>query len=611
MSGLCGWFAPAGANAPDSGAISAMSAALVRHGGGSARSAAFACGALAVSTAGGESDLWLDDRLLVAIWGRPRWSGAEPASAREHSLARAIAEGYDRKGTGVLALLSGRFALAILDARAAVAVLATDRMASAPVCHADAGGRLVFGSTLDAISAFPGIESKIDRQAIYDYVHFHMVPAPRTVYAGRTRLLPGTLLHWSRDRSKTEAYWEMRYVENERRPFAELKEAFLGCVRESVRAAAADGPVGAFLSGGTDSSTIAGMLGFVTGEPARTYSIGFAAQGYDEMDYARIAARHFGTRHHEYYVTPGDVAAAIPLVAAAHDQPFGNSSAVPTYYCARLAREDGIAALLGGDGGDELFGGNERYAKQHLYSLYSDLPAFLRSFIEPLAFLPPEAGLPGKVQRYIRHASLPMPGRYDHYNLLERLGPDVVFTGEFLEAIDRTLPAVQMAQAYGQAHADSLVNRMLALDLRYTLADSDLPKVARSCELAGLEIRFPLLDDTVVAFSARLAPGLKLKGTRLRYFFKKALKEFLPGEIITKTKHGFGLPFGPWLETHEPLRQIALESLTDLKRRGIVRPELIDELTSVHVRSHADYYGTMVWVLMMLEQWLRRHAAGV
>jgi asparagine synthase (glutamine-hydrolysing) len=128
---------------------------------------------------------------------------------------------------------------------------------------------------------------------------------------------------------------------------------------------------------------------------------------------------------------------------------------------------------------------------------------------------------------------------------------------------------------------------------------------------AGLEARFPLLDDTVVAFSARLAPGLKLKGTRLRYFFKEALKEFLPGEIITKTKHGFGLPFGPWLETHEPLRQIALESLTDLKRRGIVRPELIDELTSVHVRSHADYYGTMVWVLMMLEQWLRRHAAGV
>jgi asparagine synthase (glutamine-hydrolysing) len=291
-----------------------------------------------------------------------------------------------------------------------------------------------------------------------------------------------------------------------------------------------------------------------------------------------------------------------------HDQPFGNSSAVPTYYCARLAKEDGVDTLLGGDGGDELFGGNERYAKQHLYSLYSDLPAVLRKgLLEPLMFLPPEVGIAGKVQRYMRNASLPMPARYDNYNLLERLGPEVVFTGEFLATVDRGQPPAQMAEAYRKAHAQSLLNRMLALDLKYTLADNDLPKVTRSCELAGVAVRFPLLDDAVVAFSARLAPRLKLKGTRLRYFFKEALRGFLPDEIIAKTKHGFGLPFGPWLETHAPLRQIALDSLADLKRRRIVRSELIDELTSVHVRSHADYYGTMVWILMMLEQWFRRH----
>ncbi len=259
----------------------------------------------------------------------------------------------------------------------------------------------------------------------------------------------------------------MRYVEDEQRPFPELEKRFLACVRDSVRAAASDRPVGAFLSGGTDSSTIAGMLGEVTGESARTYSIGFEAQGYDEMEYARIAARHFGTRHHEYYVTPADVVDAIPRIAAAHDQPFGNASAVPAFYCARLAKEDGVDTLLGGDGGDELFGGNERYAKQHLYSLYSDLPAALRKgLIEPLAFLPPEIGIAGKVQRYITNASLPMPARYDNYNLLERLGPAVVFTGEFLSAVDRDLPAAQMAQTYNNARAESLINRMLALDLK-------------------------------------------------------------------------------------------------------------------------------------------------
>jgi asparagine synthase (glutamine-hydrolysing) len=147
---------------------------------------------------------------------------------------------------------------------------------------------------------------------------------------------------------------------------------------------------------------------------------------------------------------------------------------------------------------------------------------------------------------------------------------------------------------------------MLALDLRFTLADNDLPKVMRACELAGIEVRYPLLDDTVVAFSAALPPRLKLKGTRLRYFFKESLRGFLPDEIITKTKHGFGLPFGPWLQTHKPLRQLALDSLTDLKKRGLVRPDFIDELTSTHVESHPGYYGTMVWVLMLLEQWLKQ-----
>jgi asparagine synthase (glutamine-hydrolysing) len=199
---------------------------------------------------------------------------------------------------------------------------------------------------------------------------------------------------------------------------------------------------------------------------------------------------------------------------------------------------------------------------------------------------------------------MPMPARYDNYNLLERLGPGVVFTGEFLAGVDRELPRVEVAQTYHQAQAKSLINHMLALDLKYTLADNDLPKVARSCELAGVAVRFPLLDDAVVAFSGRLAPRMKLKGTRLRYFFKEALRGFLPDEIITKTKHGFGLPFGPWLKTHPALRQLALDSLTDLKQRRIIRAELIDELTSVRVESHADYYGTMVWVLMMLEQWL-------
>jgi asparagine synthase (glutamine-hydrolysing) len=609
MSGLCGWFDRERARSADPQVIAAMAAPLNRFDDCTVRSASAGFGAIAA--AGTDLDILKDDDQLVAVWGRARFADADLAAlARSHGIARALSQGYARKGTDVLTALTGAFALAILNARSCEAVLAVDRMGTRPLCYRVAAGTLVFGSTLDAISAFPEITPEINRQAIYEYVYFHMVPGPYTVHAGCHRLLPGSFLLWSNGKAETRSYWEMRFVENERRPLPELKKDFLDVLREGVLEAAQDGTVGTFLSGGTDSSTIAGMLGEVTGQPARTYSIGFEAQGYDEMRYARIAARHFGTKHHEYYVTPDDVVNAIPKIAAVHDQPFGNSSAVPTYYCAKLARGDGVDTLLGGDGGDELFGGNERYAKQYLYSLYSDLPHALRKgVIEPVLGMLPPVSITGKAQRYVKNASMPMPARYDNYNLLEQLGPAVVFTRDFLDAVDRELPLARMAEAYNAAHAQSLINRMLALDLKYTLADNDLPKVMRSCELARVEARFPLLSDAMVTFSARLPPELKLKQTRLRYFFKESLRGFLPDEIITKTKHGFGLPFGPWFQAHQPLRQIALDSLVDLKQRRIVRPEFVDELTSVHVQSHAKYYGTMVWVLMMLEQWLRQHGA--
>jgi asparagine synthase (glutamine-hydrolysing) len=606
MSGLCGWFHSGHSGAANPKVISEMAAAIERFDGSVVRSASTGFGAVAAS--GRNVDVFQDDGRLVAVWGHARFADADLAElAQRHGTAHALAQGYARQGTSVLTALSGSCSLAILDSRHGEAVLAIDRVGTRPLCYSVVAQALVFGSTLDAISAFPGSNAEINQQAIYDYVYFHMVPGPRTIHAGRHRLLPGALLIWHSGELEIRPYWEMRYLENEKRPIPELKKDFLAVLREGVREAAQDGAVGTFLSGGTDSSTVAGILGEVTGKPARTYSIGFEAQGYDEMSYARIAARHFGTQHHEYYVTPDDVVSAVPRIAEVHDQPFGNSSAVPTYFCAKLAKDDGLDVLLGGDGGDELFGGNERYAKQYLYSLYSDLPGVLRKgLIEPLAFLPPEIGVVGKVQRYIRNASMPMPARYDNYNLVERLGAGNIFTPEFLGAIDAQSPRMMLDRAYNSAQAHSLINRMLALDLRFTLADNDLPKVARACELAGLEARFPLLADAVVSFSSALPPRLKLRGTRLRYFFKESLRGFLPDEIIAKTKHGFGLPFGPWLQTHRPLRELALDSLSDLKKRSIIRPAFIDELISTYVENHASYYGTMVWVLMMLEQWFRK-----
>jgi len=609
MSGICGWFSP---ERPVQADIAAMASALTRFDGTSVAQKSFPWGAAAVASRDPGLAMFQDADCLTVVHGRPRFKNADlAASAAQRGAAFALREAYARWDGELFAHLEGSFALAILDPRRERALLAIDRMATQSLSYATIAGRLVFASSLDAINQFPGGRGEIDPQAIYDYVYFHMVPAPRTIYVDRHRLLPGTFLLWPNGEARATRYWEMRFEEDCKRPFGELKQEFVQCLRKGVAEAANGGNVGAFLSGGTDSSTVAGMLREVTGEPARTYSIGFDAEGFDETSYARIAARHFGTRHHEYRVTPQDVVAAIPRIAAVHDQPFGNSSAVPTYYCAKLAKDDGIDVLLGGDGGDELFGGNARYATQTVYAAYEKIPSALRKAAEPLTFAMPEIGPIGKVQRYIRTASQSMPERYDNYNLLERLGAENVFTRDFLSSVDRYGPKRGAADVYRAVHAQSLINHMLAFDWKYTLADNDLPKVSRSCELAGVEVRYPLLDDTIVAFSGKLEPDLKLRGVKLRYFFKEALRGFLPPEIIAKKKHGFGLPFGTWLQSHHGLRDVVFGNLASLKKREIFALGFVDRLTSHHVREHSGYFGTMVWLLVAFEQWIEQHETAV
>jgi asparagine synthase (glutamine-hydrolysing) len=201
-----------------------------------------------------------------------------------------------------------------------------------------------------------------------------------------------------------------------------------------------------------------------------------------------------------------------------------------------------------------------------------------------------------------------MPARLETYNLLGRYGADQVFTRAFLAEANVDGPLDSLRDTYSRQPSASLINQMLALDLKITLADNDLPKVARACELAGVEVAFPFLSDEMVAFSAKLTARQKLNGTKLRYFFKEAMRGILPDEIITKQKHGFGLPFGVWLQKHKPLQELAMDSLSGLKARGVVRPEFIDELMTRHLPEHPGYHGTMVWVLMMLEQWFRERS---
>jgi len=281
---------------------------------------------------------------------------------------------------------------------------------------------------------------------------------------------------------------------------------------------------------------------------------------------------------------------------------------VPTYFCAKLAAADGFKVMLAGDGGDEIFGGNARYAKQKVFEIYHQIPAVLRSgLIEPLVNLPGLGKIPpfSKAQSYIRQANIPLPERMESYNYVYRQPLAEMFTPTFLAQIDSHQPSELLKEVYDRADSSSYINRMLHLDIKFTLADSDLRKVGAMTEAAGIDVRYPLLDDAMMDFSGEVPPDWKVKGQYLRWFFKTALKGFLPDEIINKSKHGFGLPFGLWAKEYAPLRERIEARLADLKKRNILQPAYIDLLRNEHMSGHATYFGKMIWNMMILEEWLQ------
>ena len=548
--------------------------------------------------------------------GKPRFEDAELTQiARSRGDLAAWERAYERLGPNAAQSVAGEFALGLARADGEV-FLAVDRFAIRTLCYRLDGDRLRFAERADELLDNPfDAASGIDPQAVFNYFYLHAIPSPWTIFKGIYRVPPGHYVLFKNGQLSVKPYWVPEFREDGKRDFASLRDEFRALLKQATARQYDGGKPGCFLSGGTDSSTVAGMLGLVSGRPAATYSIGFQADGYDEMAFARIAAQHFKTEHHEYYVTPDDLVRSIADVASSYDQPFGNSSALPAYYCARMAKENGVSRILAGDGGDELFGGNSRYAKQRVFNAYSALPGVLRSgLLEPALGSRLGGALAGRIPlvrkaaSYVEQASVPMPDRLKMYNLITRLGTADVLTPEFLQLIDQDTPLRLQREVWRCPDKASETNRELAFDWRFTLAESDLPKVCGTTRLAALEVGFPMLDNDLLAFSLRLPTAYKLKGLKLRWFFKEALRGFLPDEILVKKKQGFGLPFGVWLTRHEALRALATESVYGLVERGILRRGFVDTLVNERLYEHPGYYGEMIWISMILEQWLRAHA---
>jgi asparagine synthase (glutamine-hydrolysing) len=524
---------------------------------------------------------------------------------------------YAMEGARFVRRLRGGFALALWDRRARTLLLAVDHFGVKRLHYASDGGATTFASRSSALRGAPGVDGGVEPGAVYDYLNFGYVPSPTSIFRGVRRLPPGYLLVVRDGAASLESYWDLEYAEQPVRRdeaaaavYRLTEQAVATSLRETTSKT-----TGAFLSGGTDSSTIVGLAGQVTGERPNAFSIGFREDRYNEIGYAELAARHFGAAHYTAIVEPAEALAALPRLVDAYDEPFGNNSAIGTYLCARLAESAGVSVLLAGDGGDEIFGGNERYRTDGIFALYHRLPSLARrGVLEPVLRGLPDGGASvlGRAQRYVRRANLPNPRRFYSYEFFFVQEAETLLASDFRATVVADAPYAAVQAHYDRARAATDLNRLLYVDMKLTIGDNDLLKVTRTAELAGVGVRFPMLDLELVEFTGTLPARFKVRGLEKRHLFKRAFRPLLPAEILAKPKHGFGVPTSLWLRQDPGLRDLARDAL--LGRHTRVRPYFapgaLDRLFELHATDATPFYGDLLWKILMLELWWGRHAVG-
>ena len=559
------------------------------------------------------SFFWDDPDLTLIFRGDLLESGSWP------NIAVHLAELYRAQKDRFVSGLRGSFAIIVYDHNDHALKAWIDHFGIERLVFAQHGESVAVGTNIRSVCQIYQGPPIISPAAIHEYLQYTCVPSPKTIYQNISKVPPGHQLI-SRPAVMTRPYWDMVY--NERDDSHRSEGVWAQETRNGVRSAVALNlkysaepfKPGCFLSGGTDSSTVAGFVGSLTERPPRTFSIGFDDARYNEIEYARIAAKHFVAEHHEYFVKPDDIPTLVQKAVQVYDEPFGNSSIVPTYYCARLAAEHGITHLLAGDGGDELFGGNARYTADRVFQRYGFIPPRMRRlFLEPVVSCTAQlTNLRGVnlAAKYVRRSNLPVPDRYFSYSWIYEVSPNQLFTPDFIAAIHGHDSMETAQNHFYSAPADNDLNRWLYLDLKITIADNDLRKVTEMSRLAGVTPRFPFLDPTLAEFTGKIPYKLKVRGSQLRYLFKKAMQGLLPPEILRKTKHGFGLPYAVWLGDSKPLRDFTFDVLRSARcrQRGYFRSGLVDTIWSQYQSESRAYYGEILWMLLMLELWHVMHA---
>ena len=529
---------------------------------------------------------------------------------RSKSDSEVIIHLYEERGVGLLEKLRGMFAFALWDGKRRCLLLARDRLGQKPLYYARRGQTLIFASEIKAILRHPGVQARVNLQAVHDFLCYQYVPSPQTAFSDIYKLPPASYLLQCGARVKLERYWHLSFEPKVALGEAQCRRRLQELLEEAVRIRLmSDVPLGAFLSGGLDSSTVVALMSKLCERPVKTFSIGFEEDEYNELSYARLVARRFHTDHQEFMVTPSALE-ILPDLIWHYNEPFADPSALPTYYVSRVSRRHVTVALCG-DAGDENFAGYERYLMHRWARSYRRLPRVLREKVigklaERLERLFPRHPLARRLRNLVKRISLPSPEL--HAQQMRIFSPELsaqLYSPELARAARDDF----LLELFAQARAGDELDRLLWVDIHSYLPDDLLVKVDVASMANSLEVRSPFLDHELVEFVAALPPGLKLRGGEQKYLLKRAFADLLPPAVLRRRKMGFSVPLDRWFRgcLKDYLREVLLDERT--LKRGYFRPGPLRELLREHESGKFDH-GFKLWSLLILELWQRMFIDG-
>ncbi|MFF3323429.1 asparagine synthase (glutamine-hydrolyzing) [Streptomyces sp. NPDC002889] len=567
-----------------------------------------------IDVAGGDQPVYNEDGTVAAVFNGEIYNFAE---LRERLVGRGhrfttnsdtevLVHLYEEHGEDLVGHLRGMFAFAIWDAARRRLLLARDRVGKKPLYYRQAGTSLSFASELKALVADPSVPRELDPVALHHYLTYQYVPAPWSIYRGIAKLPPGHLLVWDQGNVRLRRYWKLdftpRRVHSEREASAQVRQLLLDATRVRM---VSERPLGAFLSGGIDSSAVVAAMARLSDQPVKTFCIGFDDQRYDERSYAATVARRYGTDHHEFVVAGSSALEVLPTVTRHFDEPFADSSAIPSFFVAELSRRH-VTVVLNGDGGDECFGGYRRYAYMKRVGRMQ-APDPLRGVLSRIGSALAQGRSGPRVRRVGRGLRLLGETPQHRYASLMSYftseGKEALYTEAMQEQVAGVDSYELVGQAFDTSRADEDVNRLMDVDVNTYLPGDLLVKVDITTMAHSLEARSPFLDHHLMEWAAGLPGRWKVDGQVTKALLKKAMAPWLPSELLHRPKAGFGVPLADWLRCE--LRPLAHDLLTDhtARSRGLFRPEVVRGLLQDHDEGRDR--STRLWSLLQFELWHR------